>query len=58
MLNNFYCSHSAPSIQREALAPAWNSIWVDSFSDPHSAPGIRLDGEKWMNNNKDRTLEG
>lgn len=46
VLYNLHCPHSAPSVQGESLAPAWHSIWVDSFPNPHSAPGIQLDVEK------------
>jgi len=38
MLYDFECSHSTAPIQRETLAPSWNTIWVDPFTDPHGAP--------------------
>lgn len=38
MLDNLYGPDSTPSVQGEALAPAWNSVWVDPFPDPHSTP--------------------
>lgn len=47
VLDNLHCPYSTPSIQGEALAPTWNSIWVDPFPNPHSTPGIKIDRKKW-----------
>ncbi len=46
MLDDLHRPDSTPSVQGEALTPAWNSVWVDPFPDPHSTPGIKVDGEK------------
>lgn len=46
VLDDLHRPDSTPSVQGEALAPAWNSVWVDPFPDPHSTPGIEADGGK------------
>lgn len=40
MLDDLHCPDSTASVQGEALAPAGNSVRVNSLPDPHSAPGI------------------
>lgn len=37
--------HFTLSIQGETLTPAWNSLWVDSFSNSHCTPGMEIGGE-------------
>lgn len=44
VLDDLDGSDSAASVQGEALAPAWNSVRVDPFADPHRAPGINTHG--------------
>lgn len=41
VLDDLHSSDSAPSVQREALAPAWDSVRVDPLPDPHGAPESR-----------------
>ena len=46
MLYNLHCPDSTPSVQGKPLAPARNSLRMDSFPNPHSTPGITTEGEK------------
>lgn len=49
-LDYFNCSDSTSTIQGEPLTPTWNTIWVDPFTNTHSAP----DGHV----HKDRQADG
>lgn len=42
LLNDFDCSYSTASIQRETLTPSWNTIWMDPFTNPHGAPDSQI----------------
>lgn len=52
LLNNLHCPDSTSSIQGETLAPAWNSVWMDPLSNPHSTPWFEKDRENWMKKKK------
>lgn len=38
VLYDLHSSDSTASIQGKALAPTWNSFWVDSLPNSHCAP--------------------
>lgn len=46
VLDNLHCPDSTASVEGEALAPAWNSVGVDPFPDPHSTPRIKIEWGK------------